>query len=114
MSLWISLPCSEEERLWLEWLGGPWRLSEDRLWRRSEVEAALVTDEVWQFWRLPEPPGPIVSFAVPDLKVPNRIIASGARWASEVAPRPWGINAGFLRFPSGLLVEIAVLPAEST
>lgn len=113
MSLWISLPCSEQEKEWLEWLGGPWRLSGDRLWRHSDVEAALVTDDVWHQWKLPEPHGPIITFAVADLDAAQRVVAAGAKWASEVAPRPWGIDAGFLRFPSGLLVEIAVIAKKS-
>ncbi len=113
MSLWVSVPCSAEEQEWLQWLGGALRLSSDRLWRRSGVEAAFVTRDVWRHWQLPEPPAPIVSFGVSDLTVAERIVAAGAHWASEVTPRPWGITAGFLRFPSGLLVEIALMPGAA-
>lgn len=113
MSLWISLPCTEQERGWLERLGGSWRLSDDKLWRRSEIEAALVTDEVWSFWNLPTPKGPIISFAVPNLSVVQSIVEEGALWADPPKERPWGIQAGFLRFPdSGLLVEIALVPSS--
>ena len=87
-------------------------MSGNNLWRRSEIEAALVTDETWNFWQLPTPKGPIISFAVPDLSVVQRIVEGGAMWADPPKERSWGIQAGFLRFPdSGLLVEIALVPS---
>ena len=110
MSLWISLPCSDEERMWLERLGLPLRLSRDHLWRTSGVEAAFVSGEVWKHWKLPEPPAPIVSIEVSDLTVVDEMLSGGARWASPIAQRDWGVRAGFLRLPSGLLLEITLTP----
>ena len=114
MGLWISLPISDQERVWLERLGVSWRLSKDFLWRKSGVEAALVTEEIWRHWQLPEPPRPIISVAVTEMPVIDEMTAAGCTWASPPALRPWGVRAGFLNLPSGLLLEVGVfdhLPA---
>lgn len=114
MSLWISLPLSDQERGWLERLGVSWRLSKDQLWRRSGVEVALVTEDIWRHWQLPEPLAPIISVAVSDLSVIEEMLTDGCRWASPVALRPWGVRAGFLALPSGVLLEVAVFDESAT
>ena len=108
MALWISLPLTDTERVWLERLGVSWRYSNDLLWRKSGVEAALVTPEIWRHWQLPEPPAPIISVAVTDLAVIEEMVAAGCSWASPVSLRPWGVRAGFLKLPSGVLLEVGV------
>lgn len=106
MPMWVSLPLTDAERGWLEQLAPGWRLSRDRLWRRSGIELALVTDTVWRHWGLPEPPAPIVTVEVTDLEVVQPVLDAGAVWAKPFARQPWGVTAGLLRFPSGLLVEV--------
>jgi hypothetical protein len=108
MALWISLPISDQERLWLERLGVSWRLSKDLLWRKSGVEAALVTEDIWRHWELPEPPKPIISVAVTDLSIIEEMIAAGCTWASPPQQRSWGVKAGFLNLPSGHLLEVGI------
>jgi hypothetical protein len=113
MAIWVSLPISEIERQWLEQLAPGWRLSRDRLWRRSGIELALVTDEVWRYWGLPEPSAPIVTVPVASPEAVQPVVEAGARWAKPFARQPWGVEAGLLRFPSGLLVEVVQAPAGS-
>lgn len=106
--MWISLPLPDRERQWLQSLGAELRLSSDALWRTSSVEGALVTDEVWERYHLPRPPAPIVSLDVPNASAAERLLAKdpGVRWEMPYGPKPWGVVAGLLRFPSGLLVEL--------
>lgn len=104
--MWISLPIAEQEMAWIERLGGPWRVSKDELYRRSGVEMAFVPPYVWTKWNLPVPAGPIISLQVSDLIEVDRVIAEGASWVSPVAAKGWGVKAGFIRFPSGLMVEV--------
>lgn len=104
--MWISFPVSEQEMRWIEQLGGPWRFSKDELYRQSGVDVALVVPETWKKWNLPEPPGPILSLRVADKTVIDTIVEEGARWIQPIREMEWGVRAGFLRFPSGMIVEI--------
>ncbi len=113
MAMWVSLPLTDTERSWLESLAPGWRLSRDALWRRSGIELALVTDTVWRHWGLPEPPAPIITVEIVDLAVVQPLLEAGATWAKPFALQPWGVTAGLVRFPSGLLVEV-VKAAHST
>lgn len=104
--MWVSIPLTDQERQWLERLGAQLRFSRDRLWRASGVELALVTEEEWRRWHLPEPPAPILSLEVSGPDVADSLVGEGASWAVPWGSQPWGVVAGLLRFPSGLLVEV--------
>lgn len=106
--MWISIPVTEQEVGWIEKLGGPWRFSKEELYRRSGAEVALVTPSTWDKWELPLPPGPILSFTVPDIMVVEAILNEGASWLQPLEKKKWGVHAGFLHFPSGLIVEVVV------
>lgn len=107
--MWISLPVPEEEIGWLEELAPGWRRTSEGLFRQSGVELALVSDpEIWDRWQLPRASAPIVSVTVSTRDGVDAIVAKGARWERAISRTAWGKQAGFLRFPSGLLVECIV------
>lgn len=111
--MWVSLPVTETEMRWIEKLSGPWRLSKDDLYRQSNVELALVVAETWGKWGLPKPQGPILSLHGADLSSVDGIVKEGATVITPVEETAWGAMAGFLRFPSGLIVEVVTGKRES-
>lgn len=105
--MWISIPIPENEQHWLEQIASGWRNTAEGLVRQSHVELALVPyPDTWERWHLPTPRAPIISIPVANLDRVTAVLAEGARWEKPIASTPWGVVAGFLRFPSGFLVEI--------
>lgn len=114
MTVWVSVPIAEVEMTWLKELDETWRLSRDGLYRQSGVELAMVTDSAWARWQLPEPRHAILTVTVSSTDRIDRVVAAGAQWERPMARQPWGAMAGFLRFPSGLLVEVTMASESST
>lgn len=112
--MWVSVPVDDLEMAWLQELDKSWRLSRDGLYRQSGVELALVTNGTWARWQLPVPRQAILSVTVASLEPIDKIVREGARWERPIARQPWGAVAGFLRFPSGLLVEVTMAPESSS
>ncbi|MDQ0189063.1 hypothetical protein JI721_10615 [Alicyclobacillus cycloheptanicus] len=104
--MWVSVPVRDEEMKWIESIGGAWRLSKDGLYRQSQVELALVTESAWRQWQLPHPPAPIVTLDSVNRGNLSEVLQSGAEVAQSTQRRPWGAEVGFVRFPSGLLLEV--------
>lgn len=105
--MWISVPISDTEMKWIERIGGPWRVSDHNLYRHSNVELALVTTSSWEQWGLPKPAAPILSIEVKNEGELQSVLREGAFWEKPPGKTAWGKEVGFLRFPSGLIVEVA-------
>ncbi|WP_029421400.1 hypothetical protein [Alicyclobacillus macrosporangiidus] len=105
--MWVSIPVRDEEMDWIQRLHEPWRLSKDGLYRRSQVELALVTDSSWRRWGLPQPEAPILTLGAVDSRALEDVLQRGAQVVQPIQRQPWGAEVGFVRFPSGLLVEIS-------
>jgi hypothetical protein len=105
--MWVSIPVPDEEMDWIQRLNGPWRLSKDGLYRQSQVELALVTDSSWRRWGLPQPEAPILTLGAVNPRALEAVLQRGAQVVQPIQRQPWGAEVGFVRFPSGLLVEIS-------
>lgn len=105
--MWVSIPVRDEEMEWIQKVSGPWRLSKDQLYRRSQIELALVPESSWKHWDLPVPSAPILTFDAVNEAALTEILQQGAKVAQTTEVRSWGPAVGFVRFPSGLLVEVA-------
>lgn len=110
--MWVSLPMPEQEFAWLKEISQGWRLSQDQLWRQSNVELAVVLESAWERWALPNPAGPIISVDVETFDAADAALQAGAAWASPPHTQPWGVVAGLLRLPSGLYVELLKRDAQ--
>ena len=102
----MSIPVSDREMEWIARIGGPWRKNRDGLFRQSNVELALVTESVWKRWHLPDGGAPILTLDTINESELSKILAEGAQVARPTEMTEWGVPAGFVRFPSGVLLEV--------
>jgi catechol 2,3-dioxygenase-like lactoylglutathione lyase family enzyme len=101
---WVSLPVADDEaRRLLRALEGA-RRDRHGLVLAPVDRLAFVDMTAWTRFALPVPPSPIVTVFSADAQALG--LALGGRWEAEPAERPWGVVAGFLRLPSGLLLEV--------
>lgn len=104
--MWISVPVPDEEMNWIQSVSEPWKLSKDQLYRRSQVELALVPESSWKRWNLPTPSAPILTFDALNESALTELLQKGAQLDQAPRARDWGMDVGFVRFPSGLLIEV--------